>query len=91
VRTASSAVCLGSSPQRISLERLGNYQFSGGIQPATPSAFERQNHLQAVVATCVPVTPGQAPVSRTSDGHKLAAMRPEEFYVKRVSNISGLP
>ncbi len=58
---------------------------------AIPSAFERQNHLQAVVATCVPVTPGQAPVSRTSDGHKLAAMPPEEFYVKRISYFSGLP
>ena len=91
MRTASSAVCLGSSPQRISLDRLRKYRFSGGIQSATPSAFERQNHLPAVVATCVPALPGQAPVSRTSDGHKLAAMRPEEFYVKRVSHISGLP
>jgi hypothetical protein len=91
VRTASSAVCLGSSPQRTSLERLGKYSFSDGRIRAIPSAFERQNHLQAVVATCVPAMPGQAPVSRTSDGHKLAAMRPEEFYVKRVGNISGLP
>jgi hypothetical protein len=91
VRTASSAVCLGSSPQRISLDRLRNHRFSDGDSNAIPSAFERQNHLPAVVATCVPVVPGQAPVSRTSDGHKLAAMRPEEFYVKRIGHFRGLP
>jgi hypothetical protein len=91
VRRASSAVCLGSSPQRISLERLRIQHFSDGRFRAIPSAFERQNHLQAVVATCVPAVPGQAPVSRTSDGHKLAAMRPEEFYVERIGNIRGLP
>ncbi len=90
MRTASSAVCPGSSRQRVtrnssSLERQRTHFAVGhsGSAGNRPSAFEQLAASLQVSRSCVPVLPGPAPLFRTYLGQKLAAMRPKEFSCRK--------
>src|SRR2546427_2707244 len=76
VRTASSADRPARFRRRTSLDRLRNVSSDGGRNAANPSGFERQAISLQVWPTCIPASPGAAPIFGNSDGHKLAAMRP---------------